>query len=69
MEDCWRHDPLDRPAVTEIITRLGSAIRRDGRPGGGWEGNMSPSYFRNVVHGGQYHPSLDDVETILCGFV
>lgn len=70
MEDCWSHSPQDRPVVVQIITWLNSALteQADDRPRGGWGTDMSPSYFRRVVSGSQYHPSVDDVAGILSEF-
>ena len=68
MEDCWKHDPADRPVVGEIIARLHSPKRMDNRPAGGWGTDMSPAHFRSVVNGDRNHPSIDDVEVIVSEF-
>ena len=65
MEDCWRHRPVDRPVVKDVIARLSSAERIDDRPAGSWAAGMSASQFRNTVGEGYTYPTLDDIEVIL----
>ena len=67
MESCWKKEPGDRPVIGEIIAQLNAVGRVDDRPSSGWMTDMSPSYFRNIVSGGQ-QPSLDDIDTIFSDF-
>jgi serine/threonine-protein kinase TNNI3K len=66
MEDCWAHNPSERPVVKDIISRLSSVDRVDARPA---RVDMSPSLFRiqNFVSG-EHSPFLDDVGPILFQF-
>ena len=65
MEDCWRHRPVDRPVIKDVIVRLSPAQRIDDRPAGSWAADMSASQFRNTVGGEYTYPTLDDIEVIL----
>ena len=64
MEDCWEHNPSDRPAVKDIIARLSSVT--DERLA---KVDMAASSVRieNCVSR-EYSLSLDDVEPILSQF-
>ncbi|KAG6809336.1 hypothetical protein H0H92_000657, partial [Tricholoma furcatifolium] len=47
MKDCWSFDPLQRPDMTAVISRLNAEKRRDTRPPGEWNENSSVR-FRNA---------------------
>ena len=68
MEDCWRQDPTSRPTAEDIVARLHSQGRADGRPVGGWGTDMSPAHFRSIANADRSHPSIDDIEIILAEF-
>ncbi|KAG6809010.1 hypothetical protein H0H92_001983 [Tricholoma furcatifolium] len=47
MRDCWSFEPLQRPDMTAVISRLDAEKRMDTRPPGEWDENSSVR-FRNA---------------------
>jgi len=43
IEDCWAHNPLNRPHAQEIVFRLSQGLEGDGRLASGWGNSSSQS--------------------------
>lgn len=64
IEDCWEHNPHNRPNASQVLGRLPSRIYQDQTCNDGW-GNLSSLRFRNSgSHGSSDREDLLVAETL-----